>query len=147
MKKYDLPECYCDVNASISGEKCHVSDADAQLLRRGYHAAQSYTDAQIGKVMAELVNRGLENSTIMVLWADHGWKLGEHNMWAKKTNFEDDTHVPFILRVPGVTDSGMRMDALVELIDIFPSVTGIPVPPLCSADNKDMLTCVVSYHF
>ena len=123
MKKYDLPECYSDVNASISGEKCHVSDADAQLLRRGYHTAQSYTDA----------HQGLENGTIIVFWADHGWKLGEHNMWAKYTNFEDDTHVPFILRVPGVTDSGMHSDALVELIDIFPSVTelaGIPVPPL-----------------
>ena len=145
MNKYNLPECHSNANASISGEKCHVSDADARLLRRGYHAAQSYTDAQIGKVMAELVHQGLENSTIIVLWADHGWKLGEHNMWAKHTNFEDDTHVPFILRVPGVTDSGMRTDALVELIDIFPSVTelaGIPVPPLCPADNKDLLTCV-----
>ena len=139
MKKYDFPECYSDVNALISGEKCHVSDADAQLLRRGYHAAQSYTDAQIGKVMAELVNQGLENGTIIVFWADHGWKLGEHNMWAKKTNFEYNTHVPFILRVPGVIDSGMHTDALVELIDIFPSVTELAGIPSAQQTTKTYL--------
>ena len=62
MEKYKLLECYSDANALISGEKCHVSDADARLLRRGYHAAQSYTDTQIGKVMAELVHQGLERA-------------------------------------------------------------------------------------
>lgn len=66
-------------------------------------------------------------------------------MWGKFTNLEDDTHVPFMLRVPGVTDSGMRTDALVELIDIFPSVAelaGLTVPPLCPEDDKDLLACV-----
>ena len=66
-------------------------------------------------------------------------------MWRKFSNFEDDTHIPFMLRVPGVTDAGMRTSALVELIDIFPSLTdlaGVKVPPLCPEDNKDMLACV-----
>ena len=146
MKKYDLLECQTDENALFYGKQCRVSDTDTRLLRRGYHAAQSYTDAQIGKVMAELKSQGLFESTIVVLWADHGWKLGEHNMWCKHTNFEDDTHVPFLLRVPGVTDGGMRSDALVELIDIFPTLTelaGLDVPQLCPEDSKDLpLTCV-----
>ena len=66
-------------------------------------------------------------------------------MWAKHTNFEDDTHVPFMLRVPGVTDSGMRSKALVELIDIFPTLTelaGLDTPPVCPEGNKDLLACV-----
>ena len=95
--------------------------------------------------MAELENQGLADNTIIVLWADHGWKLGEHNMWTKFTNMEDDTHVPFMIRIPGVTNSGMCTDALIELIDIFPSLTklaGLPVPPLCPEDNKDLLACV-----
>ena len=132
----------------MAGESCRVSDSDSKLLRRGYHAAQSYTDAQIGRLLAELDNQGLADNTIIVLWADHGWKLGEHNMWTKHTNFEDDTHVPFILSVPGVTDSGMRTDALVELIDIFPTLTelaGLDSPPLCPEDNKDLLACVEGF--
>ncbi len=145
MKRYGLPECKRDGSASMTGEKCRISDSDARLLRRGYYASVSYTDAQIGRVLAELENQGLATNTIIVLWSDHGWKLGEHNMWEKHSNFEDDTHVPFMLRVPGVTDSGMRTDALVELIDIFPSLAelaGLTVPPLCPEDNKDLLTCV-----
>ena len=144
MKEYRLPECTSDATA-LAGKSCRISDSDTRLLRRGYHAAQSYTDAQIGRVLTEMENQGLASNTIIVLWADHGWKLGEHDMWAKHTNFEDDTHVPFMIRVPGVTDSGMRTDALVELIDIFPSLTelaGLTVPPRCTEDNKDVLACV-----
>ena len=143
MNKYNN-KCGESVTA-LAGNECRVSDTDTRLLRRAYHAAQSYTDAQIGRVLTELENQGLAENAIVVLWADHGWKLGEHDMWAKHTNFEDDTHVPFLLKVPGVTDSGMRTDALVELIDIFPSLTelaGLPVPPVCPEDNKDLLACV-----
>lgn len=114
----------------MKGEECHFSDSDSHILRKAYYAALSYTDAQIGRVLAELQSQGF---AVIVFWADHGWKLGEHNMWGKFTNLEDDTHVPFMIRVPGVTDSGMRTDALVELIDIFPSITelaGLDVPPL-----------------
>ena len=148
MEKYNSPDCKKDAKASMAGESCRVSDSDSKLLRRGYHAAQSYTDAQIGRLLAELDNQGLADNTIIVLWADHGWKLGEHNMWTKHTNFEDDTHVPFILSVPGVTDSGMRTDALIELIDIFPTLTeltGLDSPPLCPEDNKDLLACVEGF--
>ncbi len=145
MAKYDKPECTSDYKACSTGESCRVSESDAKLLRRAYYSALSYTDAQLGKVLQELETEGLADNTIIVQWADHGWKLGEHNMWAKHTNFEDDTHVPFMLRVPGVTDSGMRSKALVELVDIFPTLTelaGLPTPPVCPEGNKDLLACV-----
>ena len=145
MNKYKNPECTTDFKALSTGESCRVSESDAKLLRRGYYSALSYTDAQIGKVLKELEEQGLADDTIIVLWADHGWKLGEHNMWAKHTNFEDDTHVPFFLRVPGVTDNGMRSKALVELIDIFPTLTelaGLDTPPVCPVGNKELLACV-----
>ena len=103
--KYNLPECYTEASASINGSACRFSDSDARLLRRAYYASLSFTDSLIGKIMLELDNQGMDEDTIVVLWGDHGWKLGEHNMWGKFTNFEDDTHVPFMLRVPGVTDS------------------------------------------
>ena len=145
MKKYNHKECQEDVKAAMDGDMCRVSNSDTHLLRKAYHSALSFTDAQLGRVMKELKEQGLDKDTIIVLWADHGWKLGEHNMWRKFSNFEDDTHIPFMLRVPGVTDAGMRTSALVELIDIFPSLTdlaGVKVPPLCPEDNKDMLACV-----
>ena len=88
---------------------------------------------------------GLADDTIIVLWGDHGWQLGEHNTWCKFTNFEDATRVPFMIKVPGVTDGGKRTKALVELIDMFPTLTelaGLSVPPLCPADTKQPLVCV-----
>ena len=145
MQKYNSPKCKSDAEVSMHGKECHFSDTDTRILRKAYYAALSYTDAQIGRVLAEMQDLGFAENTIIVFWADHGWKLGEHNMWGKFTNLEDDTHVPFMIRVPGTTDSGMRTDALVELIDIFPSLTelaGLPVPPLCSEKNSSVLACV-----
>ena len=145
MSKYNSPECSSNFAESSSGESCRVSVLDAKRLRLGYYSTLTYTDAQIGKVLHELEAQGLADDTIIVLWADHGWKLGEHNMWTKHTNFEDDTRVPFILHVPGVTDNGMRSKALVELIDIFPTLTelaGLDTPPVCPESNKGLLACV-----
>jgi arylsulfatase A-like enzyme len=145
MAKYRRPECQNDAETSMSGEACRISDSDTQLLRRGYYASLSFTDSLVGKVVSELENQGMSNNTLIAFWGDHGWKLGEHNSWGKFTNLEDDTHVPFMLRVPGMTDSGIRTSALVELIDMFPSLSelaGIPVPPVCPVGNKDLLTCV-----
>lgn len=141
----NMSACHTDVKASFSGQECRMPDNKARELRRAYYACVSYTDAQIGRVLSELESQGFADETVIVLWADHGWQLGEHNHWCKFTNFEDATHVPFMIRVPGVTDEGMRTQALVELIDIFPSVTelaGLDVPPLCPEDHKKLLTCV-----
>ena len=80
MKKYNHKECQEDVKAPMDGDMCRVSNSDAHLLRKAYHSALSFMDAQLGRVMKELKEQGLDKDTIIVLWADHGWKLGEHNM-------------------------------------------------------------------
>ena len=138
-------ECGKNAEISIHGKECHVPDNKIKELRRAYYSCVSYTDAQIGRVMKELETQGFADDTIIVLWGDHGWQLGEHNEWCKHTNFEDATRVPFILHVPGVTDSGMKTKALVELIDIFPSLTdlaGIDVPPMCTENSPKSIACV-----
>ena len=141
----NVTKCHTDADASLTSQECHMPDSKARELRRAYYSCISYTDAQIGRVLAELESQGFADDTVVVLWADHGWQLGEHNHWCKFTNFEDATHVPFMIRVPGVTDEGMRTSALVELIDIFPSITelaGLQIPPVCPQNNKKLLTCV-----
>ena len=141
----NVTKCETDANATIYGKECRVPVTKTKELRRAYYSCVSFTDAQIGKVIKELEAQGFADDTIIVLWGDHGWQLGEHNEWAKHTNFEDATHVPFILRVPGVTDNGMKTDALVELIDLFPSLTelaGIDVPPMCTESSAKSIACV-----
>ena len=140
----NMTKCRTNVQASLYGKECRIPEDYSRILRRAYYSCISFTDTNIGKVIDELEKLGLANNTITVLWADHGWQLGEHNHWCKHTNFEDATHVPFMIRVPGITDNGMQSSALVELIDIFPTITelaGLDVPPMCTQDNKQ-LTCV-----
>jgi len=100
-------------------------------LRHGYYAAVSYTDAQIGKVLAELDRLDLRKNTIVILWGDHGWKLGEHNAWCKHSASENDTNTPLILSAPRMKTPGIRTKALVEFVDIYPTLAdlaGIPAP-------------------
>jgi arylsulfatase A-like enzyme len=109
-----------------------LSDAQAMKMIHGYYAAVSFMDAQVGKVLAELDRLGLRDSTIVILWGDHGWHLGDHGLWCKHTNFESATHVPLIISVPGQKTAGSHSDALVEFVDIYPSLAelcGLPTPP------------------
>jgi iduronate 2-sulfatase len=99
-------------------------------LIHGYYACVSYTDAQIGKVLNELEKQGLAENTIVILWGDHGWHLGEHNMWCKHCNFEKVLHTPLILKAPGKTKN-TKTNALVEYVDIYPSLcelAGLAIP-------------------
>lgn len=100
-----------------------IPDSVALTLIRGYLAATSYIDAQVGRVLDELDRLRLAENTIVVLWGDHGWKLGEHGAWAKHSNFEIDTRVPLIVRAPGMHAVGERTAALVETVDIYPTLT------------------------
>ncbi|MFZ5831935.1 MAG: sulfatase [Planctomycetota bacterium] len=107
-----------------------LSEEMARELIHGYLACVSYTDAQIGRVLDELTRLGLEDNTVIVLWGDHGWKLGEHGMWCKHTNFENDTHVPMICASPRQKAAGGRSKALVEFVDIYPSLAELCSLPL-----------------
>ena len=105
---------------------------DDKLTRRlihGYYAATSYMDAQLGKVMAALDETGLAKNTIVVLWGDHGWHLGDHGMWCKHTNYEEATRIPLLVAVPG--QKGAATSALVETVDVYPTLAalaGLPAP-------------------
>ena len=111
--------------------KGHLPDDMARTLKHGYYASISYMDAQVGKVLDELDRLGLRESTIVVLWGDHGWKLGEHDAWCKHSCVENDTHAPLLVSVPGMKAAGARTDALVEFVDIYPTLAdlcGLPLP-------------------
>jgi len=108
-----------------------VSDAVARRLMHAYYASVSYVDAQLGRLLTALDDAGLADNTIIVLWSDHGWKLGEYNGWGKMTNYEIDTRVPFIIAAPGMKTADQSTDTPVELLDIFPTLcdmAGIPMP-------------------
>jgi iduronate 2-sulfatase len=108
---------YTDVSAAPRLEADQVA-----RLRRGYYAAVSFADAQIGRVLDALDRTGLAQNTIVVLWSDHGFHLGEHGLWAKTTNYEADTRVPLIVATPDARPRGVRTPALVELLDIYPTL-------------------------
>jgi iduronate 2-sulfatase len=101
-----------------------------KMLIHGYRAAVSYTDAQIGRILDALEQNGLAERTVIILWGDHGWKLGEHGMWIKHTNFELDTRVPMIIAAPGM-QRDVKSTAFAEFVDIFPTLSelcGLEIP-------------------
>jgi len=110
----------------------------ARTLIHGYRAATSYTDALVGRLLETLARQRLWDNTVVVLWGDHGWKLGEHGAWCKHSNAENDTNAPLIVAAPGSGRAGRRTDQLVEFVDIYPSLcelAGLPVPAQCEGDS------------
>jgi arylsulfatase A-like enzyme len=92
-------------------------------LIHGYYACVSYTDAQIGKILKELDRLGLAENTIVVLWGDHGFHLGEHGLWVKHCNFDKVIKAPLIVRTPGLEPGeNNRSNSLVQFIDIYPTL-------------------------
>jgi iduronate 2-sulfatase len=103
-----------------------------RALIHGYYAAISYMDAQLGRVLEALDASGLAENTTVVLWGDHGWHLGDHGMWCKHTNYEQAARIPLIVVAPGVTQAMTSSPALVESVDLYPSLAelaGLPSPP------------------
>jgi iduronate 2-sulfatase len=100
-------------------------------LRHGYYAATSFADAQIGRVLSALREHGLDKNTLVVVWSDHGYHLGEHGLWSKTTNYEVDTRVPLILAYPNQPHRGAPVSSPVELLDVYPTLVdlaGLPAP-------------------
>jgi iduronate 2-sulfatase len=114
-------------------EKGDFAEDLQRTLIHGYYAALSYMDAQLGRVLDELNRLQLSENTVVVLWGDHGWHLGDHGIWCKHTNYEQATRIPLIIRAPGVTKPGSRSTALVETVDLYPTLcelAGLPAPKL-----------------
>lgn len=122
-----------------------LDDALTRTLIHGYHASVSYVDAQVGKIMQTLEELDLRKNTMVILMSDHGYKIGEYGAWCKHSNAEIDVRVPFIIsRETGYQQrrSGVTSDALVENVDIFPTLValcGLEGPP---SDGKSLLPVI-----
>jgi iduronate 2-sulfatase len=99
-------------------------EALKRTLIHGYYAGVSYVDAQIGKLMAELDRTGLSKNTIVVLWGDHGYHLGDHAIWTKHTNYEQATHLPLLFAGPGI-GAGAATGQPAETVDIYPTLAAL----------------------
>lgn len=100
-------------------------------LIHGYYASVSYMDAQLGRVLDEIENLGLDEKTIIVLWGDHGWHLGDHGSWTKHSNYEQSNRIPIIVHAPGVAKANRGTGQLAETVDIYTtlsSLAGLPKP-------------------
>ncbi|MEM0926352.1 MAG: sulfatase-like hydrolase/transferase, partial [Planctomycetota bacterium] len=117
-----------------------ISEDKARELIRGYHAATSYTDAHLGRLLDVFDELGLAKNTIVVLWGDHGWNLGEHTMWCKHSCFETSLRAPLVVVTPDSMDltSGTSTPSLVEFIDIYPTLcelADLPLPDHLDGDS------------
>lgn len=127
---YELRD-YMDYRHVPSPFEGSLTEDEQRELKHGYYAAVSFIDAQVGRLLDELETLGLADDTIVILWSDHGWKLGEHNGWCKQTNYEIDTRAPLMIRAPGAAANGRKSQALVEFVDIYPTLcdlASIPIP-------------------
>jgi len=117
-----------------------VSAEQARELRHGYYASVSYVDAQIGKLLGALSRLGMDKNTIVVLWGDHGYSLGEAHHWCKDTNFDMDTRVPLMIRLPGMARPGAVTEALIEYVDIYPTIAELAgLTPPAGLDGRSLV--------
>ncbi|MCF2947165.1 sulfatase [Paraglaciecola aquimarina] len=103
----------------------------AEQVRRHYAASVSYADAQVGKILKQLKESGADKNTIVVLWGDHGWNLGEHAIWGKHNLYEEGLRSPLLISYPNMPMRGVSTTAVVESASIFPTLTklvGLPDP-------------------
>lgn len=107
-----------------------IPEEQQRRVRQAYFACVSFIDAQLGRVLDELERVQLADKTIVVLFGDHGYHLGEHGLWGKTTNFELDTRVPLLVRVPGMKATGKTSSSLIELVDLYPTLSELTELPI-----------------
>lgn len=148
----DLPENVNTASLINSGEfnsyesgaekaslKSPVSDAYARKLRHAYYASISYTDAQVGKVLTELKRLGLDKNTIVIIWSDHGWQLGDYRVWGKHTLFERAVRSVLMVKTPG-SDQGRQRDEIISSIDIYPTLLELcGQQPIADVDGRSFV--------
>jgi iduronate 2-sulfatase len=109
-----------------------LSEEKIRELRHGYYACVSYVDSLIGRLLKQLEASGLAENTVVCLWGDHGFHLGEQGLWTKANNYELSARVPLLFRYPEKIKAGKRSGALVELVDVYPTLVrlcGLKAPP------------------
>ncbi|MFC4094539.1 sulfatase [Euzebyella saccharophila] len=117
-----------------------VSETYAKKIRHAYLAAVSYTDAQIGKVLKELKASGLDKNTVIIIWGDHGWHLGDQRMWGKHTLFENALKSTLIIKEPSIESQPNRIDQIVESVDIYPTILEIAqLKPKTTLDGMSLI--------
>ncbi len=121
MQSYKTPE----ITYSLNNDGLLELDEKLQKkLIHGYYAATSYIDAQIGKIKDKLKQKGLDKNTIIVIWGDHGWHLGDHSLWNKHSNFEQATRSPLIIYDPRI-NKGFKITTPTEFVDLFPTLSDL----------------------
>lgn len=113
------------------GKDPNKDAAFAEEVRLHYAACVTYADKQVGDIMAALSQSGADKDTIVIVWGDHGWHLGEHAIWGKHALFEESLHSPLIISYPSIDNPGISSDAVVGTVDIFPTLcdlTGLESP-------------------
>ena len=126
FRSWSEPGSYLDIS-----EDEPYSDSLSTHLKLGYYACISFIDAQVGQLLDQLETLGIRDNTIVVLWGDHGFKLGEYGRWSKHSTVEVDTRVPLVISAPGVSNSGIKINEIVELVDLYPTLSelaGLPLP-------------------
>jgi len=127
LRTWNEIEGYTDIPKQLD----QISEEKISELRHGYYACISYVDALLGRLLDKLEERNLANDTIVCLWGDHGFHLGEQGLWTKANNYELSARVPLILSVPNQKQKGAVSNAFVELVDLYSTLTeacGLGIP-------------------
>jgi len=132
-------EGYTDIAKQLD----QISEEKIRELRHGYYACISYVDALLGRLLDKLEENDLANNTVVCLWGDHGFHLGEQGLWTKANNYELSARVPLIISAPSQKTKGAKSNALVELVDLYPTIAelcGLTIPEgLEGASMKPLL--------
>lgn len=145
--RFKITNAPSELKTSTEFASYHLADFKPEtedwhrMMRHGYFACTSYADKLVGDVLRQLEALGLAKNTIVVIWGDHGWHLGEHEFWGKHNTLHNAMQIPLIIKVPGKT-SGKKTDAIVQNVDIFPtlcSLAKITVPENLQGKSFDAL--------